>query len=137
MHHGACLCGTIRYEIDGDIGPIVLCHCSDCRKAQGSAFAATTPVKASELRVVSGAHALKAFESSPGKQRCFCSECGSPIFSRLVSRPDVVRLRVGTLDSKVTTTPIAHIYAASKAEWFDIADHLPRYDGFEPGRTKP
>ena len=50
MHSGSCLCGAIRYEIRGELGPIVLCHCAQCRKAQGSAFASNAAVKATDFR---------------------------------------------------------------------------------------
>jgi len=134
MLRGSCLCGAIRYEIDGELGPIVLCHCSMCRKAQGSAFAANAPVKAAAFRVVTGHGALRGYESSPGKRRYFCSVCGSPIYSRRDASPDVVRLRIGTLESKIEAKPTAHIHAASKAEWYEILDGLPQHPEFEPGR---
>jgi hypothetical protein len=60
--------------------------------------------------------------------RCFCSACCSPIYSENRSRPDVVRVRIGTLDSPTEGRPIAHFFASSKAEWFDICDGLPTFD---------
>jgi hypothetical protein len=130
---GSCLCGAIRYEIDGELGAIVLCHCSMCRKAQGSAFATTAPVDPARFRIVAGADQLRAYRSSPGKERCFCSSCGSPIISRR-DAPPMVRVRVGTLDTPISARPTAHIHVASKAEWEEIADRLPQHPGFEPGR---
>jgi hypothetical protein len=134
MLQGSCLCGAVRYEVEGELGPIVLCHCSMCRKAQGSAFAATAPVEAARFRVVSGADALTGYASSPQKRRWFCSRCGSPIYSRHDARPEVVRLRIGTLDTRIAARPSAHIHVASKSEWFEILDDRPRYRDFEPGR---
>ena len=134
MYYGSCLCGAIRYEVKGELGPIVFCHCSQCRKAQGSAFAANAPVKATDFKIVAGDHALAEYESSPGKKRIFCKICGSPIISRQASRPDVVRLRLGTLDSRIATKPSVHIHVASKAEWLEIHDGLPQHAEFEPGR---
>lgn len=131
---GSCLCGTIRYEIRGELGPIVLCHCSQCRKAQGSAFAANAQVSAADFTIIAGREALAAYESSPGKKRHFCRRCGSPIMSTRESSPGVVRVRVGTLDSRIDARPTAHIFAASKAEWDQIRDDLPQHVGVEPGR---
>jgi hypothetical protein len=82
MYQGSCLCGTVRYEITGEIGPISLCHCSRCRKANGSAFLAAAQIPASEFKVVAGNESLGDFESSPGVHRLFCRNCGSPINSR-------------------------------------------------------
>jgi len=134
MLKGSCLCGTVSYEYAGLLGPIVLCHCRHCRKAQGSAFATVSPVASDEFRFVGGRSALKEFELTPGKKRAFCGQCGSPIYSRRDDRPQVLRLRVGTLDTPVEQKPAFHIFAASKAEWFEILDGLPQYEALEPGR---
>lgn len=133
MLRGSCLCGAIAYEVEGELGPIVCCHCSMCRKAQGTAFATNAPVEAARFRVVAGEHLLRAYGSSPGKWRCFCSVCGSPILSRR-DGSGMVRLRIGTLDSRIAARPAAHIHVASKAEWFDLHDGLPQHAGQEPGR---
>ena len=136
LYSGSCLCGTIRYEIRGTLGPILLCHCVQCRKAQGSAFASNAAVKATDFAIVAGEDALAAYESSPGKRRHFCRQCGSPIISTRDAVPGVVRVRIGTLDSNVDATPSAHIYVASKAAWLEIHDGLPQYAGLEPSRNR-
>jgi hypothetical protein len=135
MLEGSCLCGAVRYQIEGDLGPIVCCHCSMCRKAQGSAFAANAPVPAAAFRITRGREALRAYRSSPGKERVFCGTCGSPIYSRRDGAPDV-RIRIGTLDADaaLAARPTAHIHVASKAAWWEIRDELPQFPGFEPGR---
>lgn len=134
MLEGSCLCRAIRYRVRGELGPIVYCHCAQCRKAQGSAFAANAPVKADGFEWLSGREAVTEYESSPGKLRAFCRVCGSPIYSRRDSAPDVLRLRIGTLDTPLAARPSAHIYAASKAEWDEILDDLPQHAALEPGR---
>ena len=131
-HTGACLCGAVRYEIDGDLAPIQICHCEDCRKAQGSAFAANMPVPTERFRLVAGERQLRAYESSPGKERVFCEVCGSPIFSRFAARPGVVRIRAGTLDAPSSTSVGFHFFTTSKADWWPILDDLPRYPGARP-----
>jgi hypothetical protein len=49
MITGKCLCGKVRYEINGRLGPVVYCHCSMCRRATGSAFATNASVRANEF----------------------------------------------------------------------------------------
>ena len=129
MQTGACLCGAVKYEIAGDLAPIQLCHCAMCRRASGTAFAANMPVRAEDFRIVAGEASLKAYESSPGKARVFCRECGSPILSRSVGDPDMVRVRAGTLDEPAPTHAAFHFHVASKASWLPIADDLPQYPG--------
>lgn len=127
MHTGSCLCGTVKYEVSGELGDIVLCHCSKCRKATGSAFASVALVKMSEFRLTSGQQALGEFRSSPGVYRVFCTRCGSPLFSKRDAMPDTYRVRIGTVDTPIHAKPSMHIFAGSKAEWFDICDDAPQY----------
>jgi hypothetical protein len=133
MQTGGCLCGAVRYEIAGPLAGVQLCHCSQCRRASGSAFAANMPVRAEDFRITSGeGGALKAFESSPGKQRVFCGACGSPIISRSAGDPGWVRVRAGTLDEPADTSAAFHFHVASKAGWLAITDDLPQYPGARP-----
>ena len=126
MYTGSCLCGGICFEVNAELGPIDICHCQQCRKAQGTAFATNTPVAASALRITSGTDLLKAYESSPGKRRHFCSGCGSPIYSQRDAKPDVVRIRVGVINEPLNVRPHAHYHTESKCNWWDITDTLPR-----------
>jgi len=132
MHTGSCLCGAVRFEIAGELAPIQLCHCSMCRRASGAAFASNMPVRAVDFRIVSGEASVKSYESTPGKERLFCAECGSPIISRSVAAPGIVRIRVGALDEPVDARPAFHFHVASKASWMPIADDLPRYPDARP-----
>ena len=127
MHKGSCLCGTIEYEVNGPLGPVIYCHCSRCRKANGTTFATNSPIATANFRVTKGEESLRAFSTPSGVHRVFCSNCGSPIISKRDAMPDVVRLRLGTLDTPLDAGPTAHIFAASKADWFDIRDGLPQF----------
>jgi hypothetical protein len=126
-YRGSCLCGGVRYEYAGEFGAFIYCHCRQCRKAQGSAFGANAPMDEAQFRLLQGAELLKAYESSPGKQRVFCGTCGSPIFSRFDGKPGVLRLRMGTLDTPLAIRPQQHQFVAAKAEWYDILDGLPQH----------
>jgi len=125
MLEGRCLCGQITYEIDGEVGPIDLCHCSYCRRASGSAFAANASIAAAAFTLRSGAAVLKEYESTPGKFRSFCSNCGSPIYARMPAAPDLLRIRMGTLTGDPLSRPRGHFDVGSKAPWFTITDDLP------------
>lgn len=132
MPTGSCLCGAVRFTVDGPLPPIQLCHCGQCRKAQGTAFAANIPVAAGAFRFTAGEDDLGVYESSPGKVRAFCSRCASPIFSRREAAPNVLRVRAGVLDAPVASRPDAHAYVADKADWWTITDDLPQHSGPRP-----
>ena len=132
MHSGSCLCGNVKYEVRGNLGAGFYCHCSRCRKASGSAFASNVIAAASEFVIVSGEESLKCFSTVEGSHRYFCGNCGSPIISRRDILPDVVRVRMGTLDSPLSQGPAAHIYVGSKAPWHKIHDQLPQHEERPP-----
>lgn len=132
---GGCLCGNIRFEITGEIQDIVCCHCSQCRKAQGSAFATNGNVDIKEFNFIQGEGELTGYESSPGQTKYFCRNCGSPIFSKATSKPDKVRVRLGTIETDILERPVGHIFVASKANWDDIGNKLPQYEEYEQNRS--
>jgi hypothetical protein len=132
---GGCLCGAVRFEISGPIRHIVHCHCSQCRKAQGSAFATNGIVSTSDFKLLAGADELTGYESTPGQTKYFCRTCGSPILSKTASKPDQVRVRVGSIDSDIKERPEAHIFVGSRANWEEISGDLPQYEGYEPDRS--
>lgn len=127
MYSGTCLCGSVDYQIDGEIGEVVICHCQRCRKANGSAYAVNAPIKRADFVLVKGGTSLKEFCSSPGVYRVFCGNCGAPIYSKRDNDPAYYRLRLGTLDTPLTHGPNMHIFTASKAEWDVVCDGLPQY----------
>lgn len=128
MLKGSCLCGGIRYEIDAELTAVSNCHCGQCRKASGAAFGTGATIPTASFRFIAGEELLEAWESSPGKRRCFCRRCGSPILKRNDARPESLRLRLGTLDSDPGVKPSKHIYVGSKAPWFEIKGDLPQSD---------
>ena len=125
---GGCLCGAVRYEIDAPFADAVYCHCSQCRRASGSAFAANAGVAKAHFKLVAGQAALRAYESSPRKLRWFCSRCGSPVYNLTPHQPNAVRVRLGTVDGDPGIRPDCHIFVGSKAPWDEIRDALPQHD---------
>ena len=126
MLKGSCLCGGVKYEIDGELGAVTNCHCSLCRKMSGSAFSSGATIPASSFRFIAGENLLKQWESSPGNQRVFCGRCGSPLIKKKDKDPEHLRFRPGTLDSDPGVTISKHMHVKSKAPWVEINDGLPQ-----------
>ncbi|HEY3593965.1 MAG TPA: GFA family protein, partial [Polyangiaceae bacterium] len=131
MYEGSCLCGAIRYQIEGELGDFGFCHCRSCQKASGSAHAANAPVDRANLRFL-GSDTLREYESSPGKRRGFCSRCGSPIYAVLAENPDVLRIRLGTLDTPLEAQPKAHFWVSEKAHWEPLEGSMPKFPEWAP-----
>ncbi len=136
---GGCLCGGVRYhyvgELGGAFGAVTQCHCLQCRKAQGGP-GSVAPAAAAGFTVTQGEALIRAYESSPGKERAFCGVCASPLYSRRAADPSVLRLRLGSLDNPPAALRIeAHIFTEGAPAWDGPEDGAPRHPGLEPGRS--
>ena len=130
MIRGGCLCGGVRFEIARAVGPFELCHCTRCRRASGSAFAAMVGVLAKDYRLLQGADLIASWdapilEHPPAYRVFFCSRCGSPV-------PDPspesswFEIPAGALDDDPGVRPDKHIFVELRSAWFEIADPLPQ-----------
>ena len=127
MIHGGCLCGGVRYEYDGQILEISICHCSMCRKAQGSAYVAVSPIQAAKFRITQGSDLLREFRAVPHKARVFCGNCASPLYSARDDLPNIRRLRLGTVETPFECENVYHQYLDDKATWEQLNDDLPQH----------
>jgi len=121
---GGCLCGEVRFEIDGGLRPVVYCHCEQCRKTSGHYVAATAcDPNLLKLLIDDG---LRWYRSSPEAQRGFCSGCGSSLFWR----PDherYISIMAGTLALPTGLKGACHIYTDMASDYYSIEDGLPQY----------
>lgn len=135
MYTGSCLCKAVALEVHGGITDIIHCHCSNCRKASGTAYATNGFISSDGLRITQGQEHIRTYEGAPGRRRHFCQICASPLFSSNDQDPRRLRLRIGVLDSEISERPISHNFVSSRAAWDDLDAELPRYEGHEPGRN--
>lgn len=126
MLTGHCHCGAIAFEVKSDILTFQHCHCETCRRIHGTVYNSSAVVERAGFTLTRGAEALREYESSPGKKRCFCTRCGSPIYSYRDAEPRYVVLRMGTVDGDPGTRPTRHIWVSQKAPWYEILDDLPQ-----------
>lgn len=135
------MCGAVRYETMGESFLICHCHCESCRKHNGGPVVTLAGYKADQ--VAWSGDQRKFYESSPGANRAFCGNCGTP----LTWEGDgdelgmIVELHISTFDNPNELMPTGHAFYNERLEWFDAADNLPRYEGFvgysEPLRHGP
>lgn len=127
MFEGSCLCGQVKYRLTAEPGEFGYCHCISCQKASGSAHAANAAVDRGSFQLVRGGTAIREFESSPGKFRAFCTNCGSPLYAYLSVSPEVLRIRLGSLDTPFFKQPQAHTWVSEKAHWEPLSDDIPKF----------
>ena len=126
---GRCACGQVSYAIAGEPIRMVNCHCRDCQRASGSAYA---PLLAFERDAVKLSGELRYYgvTSERGTQldRGFCPTCGSPVMLRPQARPTALYVLAGSLDDPSLYKPSAQIWVRSSPPWDHLDPDVPRYD---------
>jgi hypothetical protein len=131
MIRGSCLCGAVRFEID-KVRALTHCHCVNCRKLAGAAFATYAHVDADKFRFVAGEDMTVSYESSPGSFRHRCRTCGCPTPGKASYLP-TVSIPAGLLDDDPEVRPRLHVFTSSRAPWWTIQDDLPQHEKWVPG----
>ena len=125
---GGCSCGAIRYEISADPVFMLNCHCRDCQRATGSAYAPVVVVPRSAVRITGEVKYFKVVgESGKYVERGFCPKCGSRVNGNLERFPDVVGFLAGSLDDPSLHKPGVDLFTASAHHWDHMAPHLQKF----------
>lgn len=122
---GGCLCGAVRFELNGAPDRVGICHCLDCRKHHGAVFHASAIFPAGSVRVSGG--------TSEYKGRHFCPACGSSLFGR---SGDEIEINLGCLDAPSQFTPTYELWTVRRENWlppFDVERRYP-HDRDDPER---
>lgn len=127
---GGCLCGSVRYS--SETQPIVTanCHCKNCQKQGGAAFSVNIGMPKAGLEITGDS--LTVYEdvgdSGNAVNRNFCNKCGSPIYSELVTAPDLVFIKAGTLDDTSSIQPQMNVWCKSAQSWVQFDENVPKFD---------
>lgn len=119
MHKGSCLCGAVRFEVEGELAAPDACHCGKCRKVSGHYFVSTDVPKAAVT--IHGDGEVRWFQSSDKARRGFCATCGSSLFWDPLHR-DWIGIAMGAFDTPTNTRIAVHIYTGEKGDYYEIAD---------------
>lgn len=123
MHKGACLCGAVRFEVDGPLSPPDACHCTLCRKQSGHYFASTDVPRAAVT--IHGEDRLTWYRSSEKVRRGFCSTCGAALFWDPIYK-DFIGIAMGAFEAPTGTRLRIHIHVADKGDYYELTDGLPQ-----------
>jgi len=132
---GGCLCGAIRFEIDREsVLAASHCHCTDCQRSTGSAFATFCMVPEAGFRILAGEPRYYGVKGTSGGdvERGFCADCGSPLFSRVAMAPGIYFVKAGALADASWVQPSASYWGSSAQPWAPPNPNLTVHDG-NPG----
>lgn len=134
VHTGGCACDAVRYRVEGDMRPVVACHCSQCRKAFTN-YGAFSAARRGDLSI-ENMEEVTWFESSPGVRRGFCRRCGGALFWDRAGN-DFVSLSAGSLDQPSGLRQVRHIFMDDKADFYEIGDGLEKFPQGQGGDQWP
>lgn len=133
---GSCLCDAVAYDVTPPPSGlrVGLCSCRSCRKAHAAPANVYATVPRASFRWLRGQEKTTIYQSSPGKNRHFCSVCGSQIIAEHPGEPNLL-LRVALLDDDPGVRPVEHIFVSQLPAWCNWnADGITRYQEWGPKR---
>ena len=115
---GGCQRGKVTYCASAEPVFEGLCHCKNCQKVTGSAFATVLAIQTAAL-TVSGttSHFSGKGDSGAATHRAFCPVCGSTVAQTADVMAGVTMIPVGALDDSSWVKPPMQIYCDSAMAW--------------------
>jgi hypothetical protein len=130
---GQCLCGAISYTCTTEPVFAGNCHCTDCKRSSGGAYAPTIFFPQQSVSI-SGDAKYYASAGGSGKMvnRGFCPTCGSQLFGKPEGMPDMIAIRAGTLDDPSQYKPQIDLYTSHCTDWDVMDESLPKFPKMPP-----
>ncbi len=125
MREGGCLCGAVRYRLEGEPDASGLCHCATCRRTASAPALPYAEFPAGRFALTRGRPV--DYASSPGVTRSFCGRCGSPLTYRADAAPERVDVMTGSLDDPGSIRPAFHVWTRERVAWDRADDGLPAH----------
>ena len=120
IHEGGCLCGSVRYRAYGKPSRTSVCHCTDCQRRTGSAFAVVAHFKHENLEITGGALSTYEYRSDES-HRCirleFCPRCGTTVTLTSDQSPGGRTVSGGTFDEPGWLRIERHVWTRSAVPW--------------------
>jgi hypothetical protein len=133
---GGCACGLVRYRLESLPMFVHCCHCRDCQRQTGSAFAVNALIETDRITLLSGDPESVAVPTDSGRpHRIFrCPACRTAVWSEYGGRSALRFVRVGTLDDSAALAPDVHIYVRSKLPWVRLPESIPAFEAYYDAR---
>jgi hypothetical protein len=125
---GGCNCGAVRFEVTAPLEVAHYCHCTRCQRRTGTAASVNARAASGTVQILAGRDRLRAWRPPDGREKWFCDECGSAVFSSGEEFSDPIGIRMGAFDQDPGIRPSAHYYVDYAAPWEELPnDGLPRF----------
>jgi len=126
---GGCSCGAVRYRLTARPMFVHCCHCRDCQRQTGSAFAINALIETDRVEILAGAPEAVSMPTDSGRPHDIyrCPTCRDAVWSDYGRRGVMRFVRVGTLDDPEAVQPDVHIYTRSKLPWVQLPEDVPAF----------
>ena len=124
MLNGGCECGKVRYRLAPEPIFVNCCHCRQCQKLSGSAFALNAMIEADRVELTSGRNGLT---EEQGVARC--AGCATLLWAtHPMFGAGILFVRVGTLDEGERLPPDAHFFVRSRHPWMPVPEGVRTFE---------
>ncbi len=132
MFDGGCACGAVRYRLTSRPMIVHCCHCLDCQKQTGGAFAVNALIETARIEMLAGEPAAIAMPTDSGRSHDIyrCPKCQVAVWSDYGGRPYLRFVRATTLDEPHACPPDVHIFTRSKMPWVGLPPEVPAFEIF-------
>ena len=129
MITGGCLCGALRYRVEGEPKLQGLCHCRNCQRLGGGGHvgwlcfdeaAVTIEGPTRPYATTGGSGALAT--------RFSCPTCHAIVYGTAEVMPGLTNVYAGSLDDTARFKPTMAIFTRSRPAWDDSSRGLECYE---------
>ena len=124
----SCRCGQLRAVATGTPVRISVCHCLNCQKRSGSAFAAQVRFPAEQVTHAGQSSTFTATGDNGAAHFHFCPDCGSTVYYENDSQPDTIAIALGAFDDPYFVTPTVSVWEERQHEWLEIAGDIEHFE---------
>jgi hypothetical protein len=116
-----CQCGLVTIGCEGEPVRVSACHCFDCQKRSGSAFATQARFKSTQVEIAGETRCfIRVGDSGTEISQYFCPTCGTGMYYQLASEPELLAVAVGLFSDLEFPAPQFSMWEKRKHHWVQI-----------------
>ena len=119
----SCRCGQLRATASGEPVRVSVCHCLDCKKRSGSAFAVQARWPAEKVRIEGQAKSWSKLTDSGNRISFhFCPECGSDVHYAIEGKfSGLIAIPLGAFNDPYFARPGFSVWEDRMNDWVEVS----------------
>jgi hypothetical protein len=122
----SCRCGQLKATVTGEPIRVSVCHCLNCKKRSGSAFAVQARWPKSNVSIDGVSKTfVKVADSGNSATFHFCPDCGSDVYYEIDGKfddkfNDLIAVPLGAFDDPYFASPAFSVWEERKCGWVEV-----------------